>query len=159
MRAGAIAWIASIQFFVMQAVAQSAWTTPYSLVTNYISDLGNTVCDTYPSDFGRFVCPPWHPAKNASFILIGLTTAFGAILLRNAQRSGRSWSAGLALIAIVLGLVGLSGTALFVKGRFLGPGVGGMERFAAYPLPLGTIGLGIWRERTTRTGGSDPHSA
>lgn len=39
---GAIAWIGTGQFFLVQAVVQLAWPIPFSLMRNYISDLGNT---------------------------------------------------------------------------------------------------------------------
>ena len=39
-KVGALAWVLAAQFFVAQAVVQSAWTTPFSLRENYISDLG-----------------------------------------------------------------------------------------------------------------------
>ncbi len=37
---GALCWILCLEWFVSQAIAQAAWTTPYSLFKNYISDLG-----------------------------------------------------------------------------------------------------------------------
>jgi hypothetical protein len=39
---GAILWTVSIIFFVDQAIAIAAFSRPYSLATNLISDLGNT---------------------------------------------------------------------------------------------------------------------
>lgn len=49
--------------------------------------------------------------------------------------------------SIASGTVGLLATALFVSRHYLGMGIGGMERLAAYPLPLWTIVMGIvvWR--------------
>jgi hypothetical protein len=41
------------------------------------------------------------------------------------------------------GMIGLAATALLVAGHFLGAGAGGMERIAAYPLPLWMIVTGI----------------
>jgi hypothetical protein len=49
-RLGAIVWMLAIQFFIVQIIVQSAWATPFSLTTNYISDLGNTACGPYPAD-------------------------------------------------------------------------------------------------------------
>ena len=60
-----IVWMSAAQFFVAQAVTQSRWTTPFSLATNYISDLGNTECAPYPRGSDNFVCSPWHAAMNA----------------------------------------------------------------------------------------------
>jgi hypothetical protein len=41
---GGACWLLMLVFFVGQAVAQIAMKTPYSLVTNEISDLGSTTC-------------------------------------------------------------------------------------------------------------------
>jgi hypothetical membrane protein len=209
---GAIAWSSSAQFFLAQFVVQSAWTTPFSLTRNYISDLGNTSCGPYPAGSETYVCSPWHAAMNASFIVIGLTTLLGAVLLRDA-RPARPWKWGLALVAvagvgfvlvgcfpenvnfpphrlgaalqfvsgnlgqvvlgisllrsrrswdacsIASGVVGLLATVLFVSRHFLNLGIGGMERLAAYPLPLWTMvaGLSLWRRESTHRAWSTTH--
>lgn len=198
LRLGAFAWISSVQFFVAQFVVQSAWTTPFSLTGNYISDLGNTTCGPFPPGSNMYVCSPWHAAMNASFVLIGVTVIAGAALVRNAFRPRLS-RVGLALVAVgglgfvlvglypenvnfpphrlgatlhfvignlglvVLGLsifgfrpwrgwagysiasggVGLLATALLASGDYLNLGIGGMERLAAYPLPLWTLVMGV----------------
>jgi hypothetical membrane protein len=196
-RAGALAWVLAVQFFVAQGVVQSAWTTPFSLAENYISDLGNTTCG--PSEVGRnvlYVCSPWHAWMNASFVLLGITILAGAVLTRRAFPPGWAREAGLALVAIsgpavvlvglfpedlnlpyhklgagvqfilgnlgmavlgagmlgrrtglgafsiVAGATGLVATALFVAEIFLGIGIGGMERVAAYPLSVWQIVVG-----------------
>jgi hypothetical membrane protein len=196
---GAIVWMLAIQFFIMQLVVQSAWTTPFSLATNYISDLGNTTCGPYPVGSSMYVCSPWHAWMNASFIVLGAIILVGAALIYRAFPSGRTRTAGLALLALAgpgeilvglfpenvnitphtigaaahfvsgnlgivllgiaiaatgrqtqlavssisLGSAGLLATALFVSGHYLGLGIGGMERIAAYPLPLWLIVVGV----------------
>ena len=198
-RFGAIAWIGSIQFFIAQGVVQTAWSTPFSLKRNFISDLGNTVCGNYPQGSGNWVCSPWHAWMNASFILVGLTTLAGAALTRESLGPGRlaHWGMGMIAVAglgfilvgmfpenvsfpphklgaglqficgnfgqVLLGLavlpsrrqhlmarfsvgsgaMGLLATALLVSGHDLGMGIGGMERLAAYPLPLWCIMMGL----------------
>jgi hypothetical membrane protein len=198
-RQGAIVWMAAIQFFIAQIIVQSAWTTPFSLTANYISDLGNTTCGPYPVGSTMYVCSPRHAWMNASFILLGVIILAGAALIWRAFPSGQARTIGLALLAlagpgeilvglfpenvnitphsigaaahfvsgnlgiVVLGVVlaaarrqsplaiysiisgslGLLATALFISGHFLGLGIGGMERLAAYPLPLWLIVAGI----------------
>jgi hypothetical membrane protein len=199
-RIGAIVWILAIQFFIAQWIVQSAWTTPFSLTTNYISDLGNTSCGPYPAGPRiMYVCSPWHAWMNASFILLGVIILVGAALIYRAFPAGRTRTAGLALLAlagpgpilvglfpenvnitphtigaaahfvsgnlgivvlgiaiaatrrqtplavysIILGIVGLLATALFVSGHYLGASIGGMERIAAYPLPVWLIVIGV----------------
>jgi len=178
---------------------QSAWTTPFSLRENFISDLGNTECGPYPAGSESYVCSPWHAAMNASFIVQGLIILTGGALLYRSFPARRLRAAGflllatagpglilvglfpenenlpphklgaglqfvlgnlgIALLGIVLaragrrpllsafsvlcGVVGVLATWLLVTDRFLGLGIGGMERFAAYPLPIWLIAVGI----------------
>ena len=67
---------------------------------------------------------------NAALVLFGLTVTPAA---------GRSWR----WPGIAAGCVGLAGTVLFVSGVYLGLGAGGMERVAAYPMPLWQIAMGL----------------
>jgi len=198
-RRGAFIWVLVIQFFIAQIIVQSAWTTPFSLTANYISDLGNTACGPYPVGSSMYVCSPWHAGMNASFMVQGLIILVGVALIYRAFPAGRTRTLGLVLLAlagpgsilvglfpenvnitphtigaaahfvsgnlgivvlgialaathrqsalaifsIILGSVGLLATALFISGHFLGMGIGGMERFAAYPLPLWLIMAGV----------------
>jgi hypothetical membrane protein len=200
---GSIIWVLAIQFFIAQAVVQSAWTTPFSLMQNFISDLGNTRCAPYPPDSNSYVCSPWHAWMNASFIMLGLTILFGGVFVRSAFPRGLARVAGLLLLALagvgiilvgrypedvnielhrlgaaghfvpgnlgilvlgislrrargrqvlavyslVSGVIGLVATALFITDNYLGLGIGGMERVAAYPLPLwlSVVGLSFLR--------------
>lgn len=196
----AVLWLSSIQFFLAQAIVQSAWTTPFSLTQNFISDLGNTACAPYPVGSDNYVCSPWHFGMNASFVLLGITILMGAALARAAFRAGGlreialvllalagpgyvavglypenvditphkigagfvfvSGNLGLALLGFaiqqtlrrtrlaislaVLGIAGFTATVLLVTGRYLGIGIGGIERVAAYPLPVGLMMAGYF---------------
>lgn len=183
---------------------QSAWTTPFSLTRNYISDLGNTACGPYPIGSEMVVCSPWHAVMNASFLLMGVTVPLGAAFAARTFRSigsrfglamvalgglgfvlvglfpenvnfpphrlgaGLQFVSGnlgqvvlgiamlaarpsprLAAFSIASGAVGFMATALFVTGHDLGTGIAGMERLAAYPLPIWTIVIGILLGRQT----------
>lgn len=188
----------AIQFFLVQAIVQLSWTTPFSLASNFISDLGNTACANYPPDSLSYVCSPWHGLMNASFIVLGLTKILGSALLWNAFPRGTARNAGMSLIAlsgvgvivvglypenvngdwhragagidlvsgnlgialvgvalwqerrqgllallsIMAGTVGLIALWLFVIERYGSLGIGGMERVAAYPVPLWLIMAG-----------------
>src|SRR5262245_31530718 len=111
LRLGAIIWMLAVQFFIAQAVVQSAWTTPFSLKQNFISDLGNTTCAPYPLDSTSYVCSPWHAWMNASFIVLGLTILFGCALVRTAFPRGFARLAGLTLLA--LAGIGIIAVGLF----------------------------------------------
>jgi hypothetical membrane protein len=198
-RLGAIIWLLAIQFFIAQIIVQLAWTTPFSLAANYISDLGNTTCGPYPAGSSMYVCSPWHAVMNTSFFALGVIILVGAALVYRAFPAGYMRTIGLVLLAlagpgemlvglfpenvnitphaigaaahfvsgnlgivvlgiaiaarggqkplaifsIILGSLGLLATALFVSGYYLGLGIGGMERIAAYPLPIWLIVMGI----------------
>lgn len=198
---GAILWLLCFQYFVGEQTARLGWTTHYSMVSNYISDLGAVRCVTHSAS-GLWVCSPLHRLMNASFILQGALILFGALLVRSRFPAGRVWTAALWLIAIAgpgvllvglypedvnlrlhdigaaahflcgncgvallgfamlrwsprtrvlagfsgfslsAGLLGLTATLLFFSDIYMGLGVGGMERVAAYPLPIWLTAMG-----------------
>src|SRR6185295_20174770 len=49
----------------------------------------------------------------------------------------------LSAYSIVSGIAGLLATALFITDHYLGLGIGGMERVAAYPLPFWLMVFGV----------------
>ena len=199
-RAGAIAWVLAVQFFITQVVTGTAWSRAFSLKNDYISDLGNTFCGAYPAGSTHMVCSPWHLAMNTSFMVLGVTMIIGAILTRNAFPQG--WVRALAIILFTLaglgvfvvglypentdnarhvlgaglnftagniamivfglalaqrpshrglltvfslfaGALGFAATLLFVSGHYIGIGLGGMERVAAYPMTVWQIVMGL----------------
>jgi hypothetical membrane protein len=108
---GGILWIVgSIQFFLAMIITQLAWTTPYSLANNDISDLGEVHCSF---DFGEgvYVCSPWHSVFNVSVILLGILVIAGVVAVLPAFSSRISARAG-------LGLFGLLGIGAILVGAF-----------------------------------------
>jgi hypothetical membrane protein len=69
----------------------------------------------------------------------------GLVVLGAALARGRP---GLAAYSVASGAVGLLATALFVAELYLGLGVGGMERLAAYPLPAWLVVAGACLTRS-----------
>jgi hypothetical membrane protein len=114
-RVGALSWIACIQFFVAEQVVRLAWTFPYSFTTNYVSDLGASVCSAS-------ICSPWHRVMNASFALQGVLIAGGAIL------TWRQWP---AVGRIGLGLLQVCGVGVIVVGLVPEDTDAGLHRFGA----------------------------
>jgi hypothetical membrane protein len=102
---GALAWLLAAQFFVAQVAVAAAWTIPFSVKTRFISDLGNTACGPYPNPSSVIVCSPWHAGMNASFIIVGITMAAGAILARSAFTAG--WRQSLAVALFVAAGLGV----------------------------------------------------
>lgn len=91
-------WVASLQYYLVQIVAASAWHTAYSIRSNFISDLGNTACR--PSFGGVYVCSPLHNLMNVSFVVLGTTISLGAVFMCRRLRSGPASLIGFGLIAV-----------------------------------------------------------
>lgn len=104
-RAAGVVWMSAVQFFLAQIVVQSAWTTPFSLADNFVSDLGNTVCGMYN---GLYVCSPWNVWMNISFSLQGIIILTGTILARPLfHREPLRMPVFILLILTGLGMIGV----------------------------------------------------
>ena len=91
LRAGACAWLLTLQFFVVEAIV--ALRLPgYSRVTDTISALGS-------------LASPAHRLMNASFALQGLLILAGALLLRPALRGKGARVAPVLLAVSAVGVV------------------------------------------------------
>jgi hypothetical membrane protein len=98
---GAFAWILTLQFFVAQGVVQYAWTTPFSLTHNMISDLARVTCGPlYRAPGIDVACSPWHAVMNASIILNGILIPAGAYLTRSAWPARPAMTIALVMIAL-----------------------------------------------------------
>jgi hypothetical membrane protein len=114
-------WVLCIQYFVVQIVCASAWRSSYSWRDNVISDLGNTACGDY---HGRFVCSPWHPLMNVSFVVLGVQMIIGAALLLSLRdRRGRAGLMSLVVSGAGTLLVGLFPENSTAGMHFLGAGL------------------------------------
>jgi hypothetical membrane protein len=155
---GAIVWIvAAVQFVVAMAIVQAGWSTPptYSLLHNYISDLGNTACGPWPHATSARVCSPWHDVFNASSVILGLLTLLGALLVRSAFPRRGSTTVGLAMM--ILGGIGAIGVGLSPENVDLT--VHSLSAAIAFVLGnLSLIVLGIAMFRDTRWNGYRAYS-
>ena len=135
--AGGACWaVGVIQYAVAQIVAAAAWTRPYSLKNNYISDLGNTACGMFHVPHGTpyYVCSPSHGVMNASFVVFGVLTIAGTLLLR------RIWPVGrLARWALALWI--LSGLGKIIVGLVPENTHIGLHLLGALNVPLGSVGI------------------
>ncbi len=136
-RAAGAVWMCAVQFFIAQIVVQWAWTTPFSLADNFISDLGNTTCGVYNSSY---VCSPWHTLMNISFSLQGVIILAGSILAWPVFQRERSQ----ALIFWLLALtgIGMIGVGLFPedvsnRGHVISAGI----QFITGNLAIALIGI------------------
>jgi len=141
-RLGALAWILAAQFFVAQVVVASAWTVPFSLRTRVISDLGNTACEGSRRPASAVHCSPRHAVMNASFVIVGVTMAAGALMTRRAFRPGAAGTLAAALfVAAGAGviLVGLYPENENATNHLIGAGV----NFVAGNAALILFGLAV----------------
>ena len=107
LRYGALAWLLTLQFFVVETVAQTRWTArtdllPYSRADDVISDLGTALS-------------PAHALMNASFVVQGVLILGGALLLGPALR-GRA--ARIAQLLLGLAAVGVVLVGIFPSDEF-----------------------------------------
>ncbi len=150
---GPTVFVSSSLYFVVQLVVAWVWHPAYSLVTNTISDLGNTRCGPYR---GAYVCSPRHDLMNAGFIFLGLVMAVGSLLMcqefteqggrqRLAARVGFSLLALAGAGSIVVGLFPENTVRVaHVVGAGLAIGVGNLAigiLWLALPLPAGVRSL------------------
>lgn len=99
---GGICWIATLEFFAAQAIAQAAWKgSDYSLAGNAISDLGVTACGRI-SIAGQpgYYCSPLHSLMNASFAATGTLMLLGLYLTLSIWPPGRLTRWGIALFTL-----------------------------------------------------------
>ncbi len=76
---GPLVAFSSVLYFVAQIFVAWIWKDPsYSLWTNTISDLGNTVC--HGTKYAN-VCSTRHDYMNAAFIFVGAVMVLSAVLL------------------------------------------------------------------------------
>lgn len=152
-RAGAMLWIACLQYFLAEALAIQGWSGAYSLTANYISDLGAighsgaAGCDA----MAGAACSTRHALMNASFLLQGALIAGGAALARPGFPRGR-------LFAVALALIAASGAGVFVVGlapEDVAPGphyLGAAENLFCCNAGMTAMGIALlrWRPEARR---------
>ncbi len=96
--AAGVAWMLTVVYFVAQVVAQAAWTTPYSLLDDRVSDLGDTACGLA---LGRvYLCSPLHAVMNAAFVVTGVLLLVGLVLGLDTWPRRRLTTWGLGFLAV-----------------------------------------------------------
>jgi hypothetical membrane protein len=99
---GGTCWMATLEFFAAQAIAQAAWKgSDYSLAGNAISDLGVTACGriTIAGQPGYY-CSPLHTLMNASFAATGILMLLGLYLTLPVWPGRRLARWGIALFTL-----------------------------------------------------------
>jgi len=131
-RLGAILYVSTIQYFLVQLLVSLRWSPPYSLSRNTISDLGNTVCGKFN---GRHVCSPLHSLMNVSFVLLGLAMIGGSLLVCRYVSTSRAQTVGFMSVAV--GGVGAVMVGIYPENTI--PALHGIG--ASLPFLVGNIGL------------------
>jgi hypothetical membrane protein len=125
-------WMASVQYYIVQIIVALAWTMPYSLRFNTISDLGNTACGPYND---RYVCSPLHGLMNTSFVILGITMILGAILIYHEFSKSFGSALGFSFMAI-------AGFGSILVGAFPENTIHNLHLFGtALPFLIGNLGL------------------
>jgi len=111
---GPAIFTASALYFVIQIIVAWVFIPSYSLVTNSISDLGETSCGGYGSP--GMCSPRWWLMDYAGFFLLGLIMVIGSILLYHefTQRAPRERRAAM----LGFGLMALAGLGSILVGFF-----------------------------------------
>ena len=120
-RGGALAWLLTLQFFVVETLAQLQVDVSYSRVDDTISALGTAGS-------------PAHLPMNASFVLQAVLIGAGVLLLRPALPGGAGSSAAV--------LLGASAVGVLLVGVFPSDGHAALHAFGAVLHLLGG-GLGL----------------
>ncbi len=124
-----------------RAAFTPGWRRGGAIVLFLLGGVGVILVGLFPENESELVHAVGAAANflgaNVALVLYG--TAIGLVSGRRALR----------VFSVALGLVGLVATVLFVEGRYLGIGVGGMERVAIYPITIWQIvvGLSLWRRQ------------
>jgi hypothetical membrane protein len=100
-----------------------------------VTALGMLSVGLFPEDVNNRA----HVASAATQFITGNAAMIVFGIAANRVKPGRAF----AVISIALGVTGLIATALFAQGYGLGLGVGGLERVAAYTLPVWLITTGV----------------
>jgi hypothetical membrane protein len=115
---GAFAWIACVQYFLIEQIVKNAWTIPaYSMRLNYISDLGATSCNYLAPGTMLMVCSSLHALMNYSFIANGLLIILGCVVFWRLLPKQRLLKIGLAFFGI--GSLGLIAVGLIPENTFI----------------------------------------
>lgn len=129
---GAISYVSTLQYFVIQFLVSLRWSPPYGLRRNTISDLGNTACGKFN---GRRICSPLHSLMNVSFVLLGVAMITGSALIYCSCKSTRGRAFGFSSMAI--GGIGAVMVGVFPENSISAlHGIG-----AALPFLVGNIGV------------------
>ncbi len=111
------------------------WVRELAVLLFSMAGIGVVIVGVYPenADIARHVLGAGvnFISGNVALIVFGLALA------------QRPTHGGLTKFSIVAGALGLLATLLFVSGNYLGIGLGGMERVAAYPMTVWQIVAGI----------------
>ena len=111
----------SILYFAAQIFVAWNWKNPsYSLWTNTISDLGNTVCGNYGKP-ALHVCSTNHDWMNAAFVFVGAVMAVSAVLLYqefNEEPSDGYWDRPQIAKLVGFLFVALGGIGAMLVGLF-----------------------------------------
>ncbi len=92
-----LVFVACLQFFVAEGICAALFTSDYSYLHNYISDLGAVDCTA------AHLCSPSHAIMNASFVLQGFLIVSGSLICWPLWSSDH-WAKYALLLLVIAGL-------------------------------------------------------
>ena len=136
--AGAFAWLATVQLFAVQIVAQAS-ASGYTMRDEDISALGIPFCSPAIA-----TCSPLHALFNGGMILVGVLTIAGALL------TGRAWPAGRLAGAARVVLAGAGVGSILVGAATVATSpvvhaVGAVVDFCCCAIGMALMGLAVRR--------------
>mgnify|MGYP000976910506 CR=1 FL=1 len=101
---GLLSWMALLLYFPAEMLIISRTTKPYSIMDQAMSDLGVLSCgsDTYPLAAYE-ICSPLAHEMNIIFILTGMLTVAGAVLLHRFWGNSK-WTVSATILFVIYGL-------------------------------------------------------
>ncbi len=145
-RLGGLLWtVGAVQFLVAMIVVQLAWTTPYDVLTNAISDLGAVGCRENAMGTS-YVCSPLHVVFNVSIVVFGAFVALGTMADSPAFPRAKSATAGSSLL-LVAG-IGAAIVGVFPEDTVgAAHGIGALLAFGGSAAALVLLGISMTHDR------------
>jgi hypothetical membrane protein len=125
----------SIGAWLTRSRFTSGWSRGLAAVLFTLAGIGVVLVGVYPENVDN--------DRHTFGAGINFLTGNLALLLFGVASPPRSRFGAFKALSVLAGAVGLAAVFLFVSGEYLGIGVGGMERAAAYPMAIWQIVAGV----------------
>jgi hypothetical membrane protein len=115
---------------------KGGWVRSLAIALFTLAGLGVILVGVYPENTNN--------ARHVFGAALNFISGNIALILFGVLLKPQPRHALLSACGVVGGTLGLVATGLFVSGHYLGLGLGGMERVAAYPMTVWQVVMGTW---------------